>query len=87
MFILEDPKLASSSLETEDDDDDEEHEIDPEEQLENIRKKLKTDHKKLPKVSKSYNLGDERMEERKKKLYVFYVINKYNFLVNLILIG
>ncbi|KAF2879331.1 hypothetical protein ILUMI_26842 [Ignelater luminosus] len=62
--VLDDPKLSSETTRTEENTEEAE-EPDPEEQLENIRKKLKTDHKKIP-IKKSY-LHEEELNEKEKK--------------------
>lgn len=72
----DDPKLSSKTEEVE---SDENEEADPEEQLQNIRKKLKREHKKPIPVAtttaepletyESY-LEEERQEKKKKQLWV-----------------
>lgn len=66
MCFIDDPKLSSETTTHHQDENTEEaEEPDPEEQLENIRKKLKTDHKKIP-IKKSY-LHEEEYDEKEKK--------------------
>lgn len=67
--VLDDPKLSSDVSEIkETEKDDEEDEVDHEEQLQNIRKKLKTEHKKSYQSSSSkYSLDDDKNSEKKKK--------------------
>jgi peptidyl-prolyl cis-trans isomerase SDCCAG10 len=75
--VLDDPKLSSKTEDVDDDDDEDEDEVDPEEQLQNIRKKLKREHKKqVPATTTSAepldtyeSIMEEQRQEEKKKQY------------------
>ncbi|KAH0821949.1 hypothetical protein GEV33_000842 [Tenebrio molitor] len=75
--VLDDPKLSSKTEDVDDDDDEDEDEVDPEEQLQSIRKKLKREHKKqVPATTTSAepldtyeSIMEEQRQEEKKKQY------------------